>query len=216
MSALIQRALFSCLLSMVLTGLGCTTSLRVDVDDTADFSSYRTWSWNIEPSEHPADPTPEELHIAAAVAREIQVAMHARGFEYVDDGADLLVVPELRITRRHVIFHRATNAKYLPSLHASPSYHIEGLTVPETRVIERTVIHVVILDRAREAVVWRGRLRGTFQHAFGPHIAPTVAELMHPLPSSDQAPDPRPSRWVRAKASSVSVELDDDAASAKP
>jgi hypothetical protein len=188
------------LASFALGASGCATRIQSRLDETADFDRYRTWGWGVAERAAGVEPTDEQLALARGVAREIDALLGERGFVYAGREADLLVTPQLRIQRRHIVMHRSRADQFVPSLHGSPSYMIEGLTTEEIHVVEVTVLDVVVSERATGRVVWHARMRGTFEDSFAPHVGDSVAAVMQSLPASSSLPGGEPAAAAIARA----------------
>lgn len=175
-------------LAAIATSPACS-SVRVSADEDLDLSSHRTWGWGapVEPVDASAV-TPQQIELAHRLARQIRLAMIDRGFRYAGPEADLLVTPELRIRQRRSIVYRSLPDQYLPSHHDTPSYQFEGLTKQDIEIIEVSDLVVVVVDRKRDQVVWRGRFQASFEGSFAPHLDTTVAALMDPFPSAAPRP----------------------------
>lgn len=172
------------------TGLACAPAIRITADESVDFTAYRTWGWRVgQPIEAASEP--DQVALARALAEHVGREMAARGFAYTTTAPDLEVTPELTIRRRLVTVHTAKADQFLPSLHASPSYQIEGMSVEETRVYEVADLAISVRDRSSGAVVWYGRLRGQFPGSFAAHVSENIAALMRPLPGAAPATDER-------------------------
>lgn len=193
---------------LALGASACAMSVHSRLDETADFGRYRTWGWGVAERAAGVEPTEEQLALARHVAREIDALLGERGFVYAGKEADLLVTPELRIQRRQIVMHRSRADQFVPSLHASPSYLVEGLTIEEIHVVEVTVLDVVLSERATGHVVWQARMRGTFEDSFAPHVSDSVAAVMQSLPASPSLPGEEPAAAAIARADSPEVSAD--------
>lgn len=197
-----SEAILPVLVAVLSIGVGCAGPLAVELDEDADFSAYRTWTWHVS---SPADfvrQSPEQLALVGSVARHVRVQMTSRGFVYARSDADLLVTPELRVRRRHVVSHRAQTDRFVPSAHASPNYIIEGLTTEHRQIVESTSLSVVVADRRTGRVVWRARLREAFDGDFAAHVGPSVVALMEPFPSAVPIPGAPSTRRAIARVGS--------------
>jgi hypothetical protein len=187
-SALHWGAHLRLVVCLAVTSLACAPAIRITTDESVDFAAYRTWGWRVgQPIEAASEP--EQVALARALAAHVAREMAARGFTYAASAPDLEVTPELTIRRRHVTVHTAKADQFLPSLHASPSYQIEGMSVEETRVYDVADLAISVRDRSSGALVWHGRLRGQFQGSFARHVSENIAALMRPFPETSPMTD---------------------------
>jgi len=166
---------------------GCSTTLRVSLDEEADFRAFRTWAWAAadERERHDDPLTAEEQSLARDVTAAIRRGLAERGLEYAASAdPDLLVVPELSVRRREVHRERGDAMEYLPSFHASPSYWIEREIPEAPRIVEDAALGLRVIERESGRTLWRARLWSTFDGRFAPHVDATVASLMASLPAA--------------------------------
>ncbi len=155
------------LLSLVLV---LTSSIQaVEYDHAAEFSRYKTWSWQAG-FVVPPDVAPDK-RIREAVAR----GLAARGLSEVESDATLLV-------RYHAA--RKTRIDLLPLDSGS------GAPPTGIRYVETGSLVIDLLDAASGKVVWRGHATGVLR--YGPkeitaQIDAAVAELLARFPPATES-----------------------------
>ena len=149
---------------MVLVLLLTSSGQAVEYDHKADFSRYKTWSWQAGVPV-PPEPVPDKP-IREALARELA----ARGLSRVDSDPTLLL-------RYHAA--RSTRIDLLPLDSGS------GAPPTGIRYVETGSLVIDLLDAASGKVVWRGHATGVLR--YGPdqvaaQIDAAVAELLARFP----------------------------------
>jgi hypothetical protein len=176
-------------------GAGCATSVDVAFDEREDFSRYRTWNWLPRAAravDTPLGPTPA---LDARLARLVERALRARGFERRDGPADLFVSYSLRVQREFVTVRETPALQQLSSLHNSPSYWIQAPR-SELHIYERGHLTIVVAGRRQRRVIWRGELEGRFRGDFSPHLEEAVWSLLGRFPPPTKPPAPAPAAPV--------------------
>ena len=158
-------------------GTGCATIVDISVDERAELSRYRTWSYavsTVDASRSEAAP----LH--QLLAPLIEEALSARGFEHTLDGADFLVGYHFGL-RYQVELVDTPRAPYLlSSSHSSASYWIEG-SDQERRTYRDLRLAIDVTDRTGRAI-WQGELQRR-REAYTPlGLANAVAKLLERFP----------------------------------
>ena len=154
----------------------------ISVDERADLSRYRTWSWL------PGKARFVEAHNAAAVpalegdlARLVERALALRGFERVEGEPDLRVGAMLVVRLEHETVYETGAVEHLSSLHHSPSFEVQA-TVPRTQVYERARLALFVADPKLDRLVWQGTLEDRFRDEFAPHLEGSVEALLQRFP----------------------------------
>jgi hypothetical protein len=193
MSRAQRPALFVAAVALAASGLACATSTRVGIDDRADFSSFRSWDWHGRVA-----PLVGGQHVAgrdldALLGQLIQRSLASRGYRHSHRSPDFFVTYDFALRRRSRVEQVAHAPYLLSSLHASPSFRIEG---GETtyRVYRQLKLAVAVTD-AGGKVVWKGVLQREFEEYQNPGLADAVASVLARFPkASPHAPD----RWAVA------------------
>jgi len=204
-----DRSIVLAAAGVFLAWAGCATSVESGLGEGIDFSTYHTWGWRIPEPAANEPPTDEERALGRAIAAEIDAVLSRRGLVFAGDESELFVTPELSVLRRQIVIHRAEADRFLPSLHSTPSYVIEGQTREEIDVVEEVSLHVLVAERETGRTVWRGKLRGTFDRAFAPHLEESVAALMASLPAAAPATEMNGPAGVLARAGRSGVDAAD-------
>lgn len=182
-------------LGIVGIALGCTSIIDVDSTDPDRISQARSWAFldHDPPIRLPSDeelpeftcrvtsPLRDAQDLDADLARQIERALEARGFERVDSNADLYVDYQLtlqpRIERVEVPFAQ----RFVPSLSWSPSYVVEGVDIVE-RAVEELRLEIDLRER-RGRILWRGELVDKIAAREALALATRVDDLIDRLPS---------------------------------
>jgi hypothetical protein len=179
-------------------GVACATTVDVAFDEEEDFSRYRTWDWLPRAARAVDAPLGHTPALDARLARLIERALRARGFERSDGPADLFVSYYLRVQREFVTVRETPAMQLLSSFHSSPSYWIQA-TQSELHSYERGHLTIVVAGRRQQRVIWRGEFEGRFREAFAPHLEEVVWSLLERFPpqtkpAAPAAAPPSPSR----------------------
>jgi hypothetical protein len=174
-------------------GVACATTVDVAFDERADFSRYRTWDWLPRAARTVEAPLSEKLALDARLARLVERALRARGFERTDGRADFFVSTYLRVQRESVIVNETPAMQQLSSFHDSPSYWIQA-TQSELRSYENGYLVIVVSGGRQQRLIWRGEFAGRFREDFSPHLEEAVWSLLErfPPPPEPAAPAPAP------------------------
>lgn len=183
-------------LGIVGIALGCTSIIDVDSTDPDRISQARSWAFldHDPPIRLPSDeelpeftyrvtsPLRDAQDLDADLARQIERALEARGFERVESNADLYVDYQLtlqpRIERVEVPFAQ----RFVPSLSWSPSYVVEGVDIVE-RAVEELRLEIDLRER-RGRILWRGELVDKIAAREALALATRVDDLIDRLPST--------------------------------
>jgi hypothetical protein len=184
------------LLSVSLLGVACATSLEISVDESQDFSRYRTWDWLPGAARTIDAPTPHSGGLDRDLARLVERELERRGFERVRREADLRVGAGLKVRSEVVKVFETGAVEQVSSHHESPSYEVQA-TVERRETHQRSRLAVVAIDARRGKVVWRGTLEERLRGPVSPELKRMVAELLDHFPPAGRAnesppPDPDP------------------------
>lgn len=168
-------------------GVACATTVDVAFDERADFSRYRSWDWLPGAAGAVDAPLGRAPALDARLARLVEEALRARGFERGDGGADLLVGYHLRVQREFVTVREIPAMQQLSSFHNSPSYWIQAPR-SELHTYERGHLTIVVAGRRERRVIWRGQLEGRFRGDFSPHLEEAVRSLLERFPPPAKPP----------------------------
>jgi hypothetical protein len=172
-------------------GVACATTVDVAFDERADFSRYRTWDWLPRAARTVEAPLSETRALDARLARLVERALRARGFERTDGRADFFVSYYLRVQREFVTVRETPAMQQLSSLHSSPSYWIQA-TRSERHTYERGHLAIVVAGRRQQRVIWRGEIEGRFREDFSPHLEEAVWSLLERFPPQTKPAAPAP------------------------
>ncbi len=177
------------------SGAGCTTtSVDVAFDDAHDFSHYRTWAWNTRAARLDDDPD-DEPALDRRMSRALESALEERGLVRLSrarGAADLLVSYAIRVRREEVTVLETGAEKLLSSHHWSPSYLVQATTTRVDRY-DRAALRIVVADRRRKQIVWRGELATRAKGEFSSKLPVAVSQLLEQLPLLAQTNSPQPS-----------------------
>lgn len=177
--------------SFAALGVACATTVDVAFDEGEDFSRYRTWDWLPRAARTVNAPLGQGPALDARVARLVERALRARGFERTDGRADLFVSYYLQVQRELVTVRETPAMQYLSSFHSSPSYWIQA-TQSRLHTYERGRLVIVVSGRRQQRVIWRGEIEGRFQGDFSPHLREVVWSLLERFPPPRKAATPAP------------------------
>jgi hypothetical protein len=175
-------------------GVACATTVDVAFDERADFSRYRSWDWLPRAARTVDAPVGEMRALDARLARLVERALRARGFERTDGRADFFVSYYFRVQREFVIVNETPAMQQLSSFHDSPSYWIQA-TKSELHTYERGYLAIVVSGSRQQRLIWRGEFEGRFREDFSPHLEEAVWSLLErfpPPPPAAPAPAPPP------------------------
>lgn len=186
----ISTALVSAALAVALglTAACTTTTVDVAFDEGHDFSGYRTWSWLSRAASLEAAPD-EERALDRLTSRLVQGELRSRGLVQVREGSDLLVSYALFVRREHITVSETGAENILFSHHSSPSYGVQATTTRVDRY-DTATLQIVVAERRRNTVVWRGELSTRQQGEFGSHLPESVARLLGEFPAIDATTAP--------------------------
>lgn len=152
------RILACCaLLAVAASGLSACTSgptVRSDADPVADFTQYRTWGFYkpiaMEQSGYSS-------WISERIRADVQREMDARGYRYVEEGADLLVNFQGVIEDRTAVWSAPrTEVQWFYSYRhgyvAVPIWYDQ----PQVSRYREGVLTVDLVDGRRNRLVWTG------------------------------------------------------------
>ena len=180
--------------AVVFAGLGvaCSTAVHVDFDEREDFSRYRTWSWRPSGAQTVEAPLSNAPALDAVLARLVEGALHARGFQHSRDTGDFFVAYHLTVERDLVTVNETGAMQHLSSLHDSPSYSVQ-VTKSELRNYESARLVIIVTQRDRQRPIWRGAFWGRFRDEFAPHLSRAVSRLLEHFPRATKPAAPAPS-----------------------
>jgi hypothetical protein len=172
-------------------GVACATTVDVAFDEREDFSRHRTWDWLPRAARAVDAPLGHAPALDARLARLVERALRARGFERSDERADLLVSYYLRVQREFVSVSETPAMQHLSSFHSSPSYWIQA---PQSKLetYERGHLVIVVAGRRQQRVIWRGEIKGRFRGDFSPHLEEVVWSLLERFPPQTKPAAPAP------------------------
>jgi hypothetical protein len=163
----------------------------VEFDEREDFSRYRTWDWLPRAARVVDAPLSHTPALDARLARLVERALRARGFERTHGPADFFVSYYLRVQREFVTVRETPAMQQLSSLHSSPSYWIQA-TRSELHTYERGHLAIVVAGRRQQRVIWRGEIEGRFREDFSPHLEEVVWSLLERFPPQTKPAAPAP------------------------
>lgn len=180
-------------IALAASGLGCATTTRVGVEERADFSSFRTWDWHGRVA-----PLVDGQHgggkdLDGLLSHLIHRSLAARGYQRSRRGPDFFVTYDFKLRRRSRVEQVARAPYLLSSLHASPSFWIEGGEVTR-RVYRELQLAVAVVERGGR-MVWKGVVRRELDEYQNPGLADAVRTVVARFP---RAPERAPERWAVA------------------
>lgn len=157
-------------IGIVAMAMGCASTIDIDAWDPDGISQSRTWAFlrHDPPIDLSRDalapeftyrvtsPMRDAQHLDADVARCIEEALAARGFERVETDADFYVDYQLTLQPRAETVEVPLGQRFVPSLSFSQSYLIEGLDISERR-FEALRFEIDLRER-RGRILWRAEL----------------------------------------------------------
>ena len=184
------------LLSLVLVSLGiaCATQVDVTLDERADLSQLRTWTWlpaGTSPEMGVDAPHRDAAGLHAHLGRLVERELWAQGFER-SERADFFVIYHLVLKPRSVAVQVPRAPYLLSSMSYSPSYWIEG-SDEEIRVYEDFRLVIGLLSEPGR-LLWRGVVERKVVAGKALSLDTAVADLLERLPS--RAPS-REDDWPR-------------------
>lgn len=167
--------------------LGCsttTTRAQASREASIDLSRYTTWSWLLPGHEDETPHSELERELAASVVRQVRRELHARGFVYRADGADLGIEARLTVRRQKHVTRQSTAVQTLHSLHSTPSFEVQA-TQTEIRNCERGRLRIRVVERASGRELWRGdHDGGCREEGFASHVREAVSTTLATLPAA--------------------------------
>jgi hypothetical protein len=187
-------------------GVACAPPVAVEFDERVDIARYRAWDWlpraagSVDAPENDAPALDERL------ARLVERALQARGFERKRGRAEFFVSYYLRVEREVVSFSETPAIQELSSHHSSPSYQIQA-TRRELRTYEKGHLAIVVAGVRQRRVIWRGDFEERFRDDFAPHLEEAVQNILDRFPRADPgaAPPTPPSDSFKYSSTRVDV-----------
>jgi len=160
----------------------CTSPVRVEFDEAADFSRYRTWSWlpYEAPNVRAATGNPEILYARLAEAVEAELA--DRGLVRADGTPDVYVGYRLLVHRKEVAYTQTLPVRTLPTFSNISGSHTVQPTERGVRVYETGDLVIGFIDRRGGHVVWAGALERPTPDGFESHAKDAVARVLAGYP----------------------------------
>jgi hypothetical protein len=173
----------------------CASPVRVEFDETADFSRYRTWNWlpYEAPNVRTAAGDPEILY--ARLAEVVEAELVARDLVRVEGMPDVYLGYRLLVHRKEVIYTQTLPARTLSTFsNISGTYTVQP-TRRRVRVYETGDLVIGFVDRRGGRVVWTGAVERPTPDLFEPHLENAVVRVLEGYPPPPRrAPPARPGR----------------------
>ena len=171
--------------ALLTSSLGCTSTVRVQVDAESDLAGLRSWNW-LPRSADDDDSSELEPELRELVARTLA----DRGFRRVHGPADFHVTGTLYIRRDRVTTWETGAARQLSSLHSSPSFAVQS-SQPRLVTVESRRLIVSAVDRRLGKVVWRGEIHQRLEDDEITGLGDAVARVLVSFPNaSSRGPAP--------------------------
>ncbi|MGC4051418.1 MAG: DUF4136 domain-containing protein [Paludibaculum sp.] len=150
--------------------LASAQDVQYDYDRAANFSAYRTFQWTDAAAGRAGNQLMDQN-----IKRAIEAQLASKGLRPVESGGDLLVSYQVGIERE----------KEFNGFAAGPRWSGTGRVTTST--IENGKLGVVMVDAARNQVVWQGSAEKTLDIKRDPdknfrNLEKTVAKLMKNYP----------------------------------
>ena len=167
-------------LSLACLATACTTTVDVDFEDHRTLSRYSTWDWR--PDATPSiEANPEEKPVLQAqLDRLIDQALRRRGFQRARHDADIFLTYHLAHRLRVEVVNVPMAAQFVASLHASPSYWIEGST--QEQRIYRDVRLAIVVTQADGRTLWQASLERRAKQSSEILLEDIVGSLIEQFP----------------------------------
>jgi hypothetical protein len=173
----------------------CASPVRVEFDEAADFSRYRTWSWlpYEAPNVRAAAGDPEILY--ARLAEVVEAELAARGLVRVDGTPDVYLAYRLLVQRKEVAYTRVLPERMVPTFSNISGSHTVQPIERGVRVLETGDLVIGFVDPRGGRVVWTGALARSTPDRFESHVKDAVVRVLagYPPPARRARPE-RPGR----------------------
>ena len=145
------------ILFLAMLGLGCATQgIHVAFDAADDLSKYETWAWLPHEGAR-VEAAGGAAALDAKLARRVERKLVESGFRFSSREPDFYVSFQLALREHRVVVNEPSAIYELSSLHASPSFRIEGTRQATYRYFE---IRLAIgMTRAGGGRLWLATLR---------------------------------------------------------
>ncbi len=141
------------LTAAILISTGCSsTTVSVDFDREADFSSYSAFAWFEKPRNAQRDRQMASPLVDRRIRASIIAALEAKGFEDSSfRNADFLVTYHSSSSNKVVVYHTGYGYHYWRGYHGVRTH---------ARTYKEGTIVVDVIDRHTRQLVWRGIVSG--------------------------------------------------------
>jgi hypothetical protein len=172
------------LVALILACLTAACAQTVDVafEERDYLSRSHTWGWRPDAVSIVEAAPGEAVGLHVRLARLIDRTLHERGFERVRHDADFFVTYHLEL-RQQIEIATVPFAPYrLDSLHASPSYVIQGSKTE--RLLRQNIRLSIDVTESSGRIVWQASLERRGEGHSAPQLKDAVAALLETFPRS--------------------------------
>ncbi len=161
---------------------GCGSSVRVDFDTTADFSSFRTYRW-YDGEIHILDTLATNALAKKRVVKSVDVVLQEKGFVATEGPACDFIVFVHGTVQQRVQMHDTGG------LHGHYGGFGMGVSNIDVSTYDEGILLIDVLDSAIQELVWRGSLSREVKHYKDPNkaqaaIERTVRQILDEFPPS--------------------------------
>jgi hypothetical protein len=181
--------------------MACTPPLQIHLDERADFTRYRTWSWLPDAPRTIDAPVPHAIGLDRDLASQVERALGERGFVRVARGGDLRVGAALNVRRETESVMETGAVEHLSTYTSDGTYLVQRSTLRRV-TYDRSRLAIFVIHPGSQTVVWKGAIERRDEGGFSPHLGKAVARLLDRFPTAGAGGDapgrraPSPREWT--------------------
>lgn len=145
----VLKRLTAVILLLALGACSGGMEIQTDVDESADFSGYKTWDWVPIPAEETGDPGVDDPIVRARIRNAVEEELTKRGYLISADAPDFLV-------NYHTAMKDELNSVEVQDYYDRQPYEEFSHDVTYTYTWHKGTLILDFIDVGSDKLVWRG------------------------------------------------------------